>query len=95
MTTFQHQRESQKDAVDTANFDKQKRIMVLYNDDVNTFDYVIDSLIRICKHSVIQAEQCTWLVHHKGKCEIKSGSYEFLQPMCTALVERGLRAEII
>ncbi|MBL7888460.1 MAG: ATP-dependent Clp protease adaptor ClpS [Bacteroidetes bacterium] len=71
--------------------DKQ---IILYNDDFNTFDFVIESLIKVCKHDTIQAEQCTYLVHYKGKCSVKRGSYEALEPMCTALLERGLTAEI-
>lgn len=71
--------------------DKQ---IILYNDDFNTFEFVIESLIKVCKHDTIQAEQCTYLVHYKGKCSVKRGSYEALEPMCTALLERGLTAEI-
>jgi ATP-dependent Clp protease adaptor protein ClpS len=55
---------------------------------------VIDSLIKVCKHDPIQAEQCTFLVHYKGKCSVKKGSFEELEPMCTALLERGITAEI-
>lgn len=68
--------------------------LIVFNDDVNTFDHVIDSLIKVCKHDPIQAEQCTWLVHHKGKCDVKSGDFETLEPMCTALHDRGISAEI-
>jgi ATP-dependent Clp protease adaptor protein ClpS len=68
--------------------------LIVYNDDVNTFDHVIESLIKVCKHDPIQAEQCTFLVHYKGKCSVKKGAYEFLEPMCTALLERGITAEI-
>jgi ATP-dependent Clp protease adaptor protein ClpS len=71
------------------------RQIILYNDDVNTFDFVITSLIKVCKHDAIQAEQCTYLVHYKGKCSVKRGSYEEMEPMCTALLERGLTAEIV
>jgi ATP-dependent Clp protease adaptor protein ClpS len=71
--------------------DKQ---IVVYNDDFNTFDHVINSLIKVCKHDPIQAEQCTFLIHHKGKCSVKKGSYEKLEPMCTAWLERGITAEI-
>lgn len=71
--------------------DKQ---IILYNDDFNTFDFVIESLIKVCKQDPIQAEQCTFLVHYKGKCSVKKGSYEVLEPYCTALLERGLTAEI-
>ena len=68
--------------------------LVVYNDDFNTFDFVIESLIKVCKHDSIQAEQCTLLIHYKGRCSVKKGSYETLEPMCTALLERGLTAEI-
>ena len=71
--------------------DKQ---IVLYDDDVNSFDFVIESLIKVCKHQSLQAEQCTYLVHHKGKCSVKKGAYEELESMCTALLERGLTSEI-
>jgi ATP-dependent Clp protease adaptor protein ClpS len=68
--------------------------LIVYNDDFNTFEHVIDSLIKVCKHDPIQAEQCTFLIHYKGKCSVKKGSYEDLEPMCTALLERGITAEI-
>lgn len=71
--------------------DKQ---IVVYNDDFNTFDFVIESLIKVCKHDPIQAEQCTFLIHYKGKCSVKKGTFESLEPMCTALLERGITAEI-
>lgn len=69
--------------------------IVLYNDDVNTFDHVIDTLIRVCNHTSEQAEQCAILVHYKGKCTVKTGSYDELKPQCTALLEAGLSAEIV
>ncbi|MEO8146961.1 MAG: ATP-dependent Clp protease adaptor ClpS [Bacteroidia bacterium] len=68
--------------------------IILYNDDVNTFDWVIESLIKVCKHEVQQAEQCAHLVHYTGKCAVKEGSYDRLVPMCTALLDRGLSATI-
>lgn len=68
--------------------------IILYNDDVNTFDWVIESLIEVCGHTPEQAEQCAWITHLKGKCEVKNGSYEELKPMCTELLNRGLSAEI-
>ena len=68
--------------------------LVLYNDDVNTFDHVINCLIRICKHDVLQAEQCAWLVHNKGKCNVKSGKLSDLRKMHSSLVNNGLSAEI-
>ncbi|HFS68169.1 MAG TPA: ATP-dependent Clp protease adaptor ClpS, partial [Flavobacteriia bacterium] len=64
-------------------------------DDIHTFDYVIDALIEVCEHDYIQAEQCTVLVHYKGKCAVKSGNFEVLKPKCTKLLQLGLSAEII
>jgi ATP-dependent Clp protease adaptor protein ClpS len=71
------------------------REIILHNDDVNTFDHVIDCLVEICGHDPIQAEQCAWIVHYNGKCSVKRGTYEELEPRCTALLERGLGAEIV
>jgi len=68
--------------------------IVLYNDDVNTFDWVIESLVTLCKHTSEQAEQCALLVHYKGKCQVKSGSYNELKPICEALLDRGLSAKL-
>jgi ATP-dependent Clp protease adaptor protein ClpS len=76
-------------ATDLASFE-----IILYNDDVNTFDHVIDCLMKYCKHDAQQAEQCALLVHTKGKCAVKSGDYSTLQPLCEALCENGLSAQI-
>jgi len=72
----------------------QEREIILFNDDVNTFDWVIQCLMEICEHDPIQAEQCTYLVHFKGKCAVKKGSFEDLEPLCQGLLDRGLSAEI-
>ncbi|WP_294198729.1 ATP-dependent Clp protease adaptor ClpS [uncultured Chryseobacterium sp.] len=69
--------------------------LVLHNDDVHTFDYVIDSLIEICNHTLEQAEQCTLLVHFKGKCTVKTGSLDLLKPMHEKLLSRELTSEIV
>ena len=69
--------------------------IVLYNDDVNTFDHVIDTLINVCNHTSEQAEQCAILVHYKGKCTVKTGAFDELKPQCSQLLEAGLSAEII
>ncbi len=69
--------------------------IVLYNDDVNTFDHVIDMLVYACDHEPLQAEQCAMLVHYKGKCDVKSGSIEDLKPRCSKLLQAGLSAEIV
>ena len=84
----------EEEAQDTLVLEEEKKALVLYNDDVNTFDFVINSLINVCGHDELQAEQCTYLVHYKGKCAVKSGTYENLEPMCTALLDRGLSAQI-
>ena len=68
--------------------------LIVFNDDVNSFDHVIATLIKVCKHTEIQAEQCTWIIHYKGKCQVKRGVIEKLEPICTALLDRGLSAEI-
>ncbi|HPF92143.1 MAG: ATP-dependent Clp protease adaptor ClpS [Flavobacteriales bacterium] len=70
------------------------REIVLHNDDVNTFDHVIDSLVEICDHDPIQAEQCAWIVHHNGKCSVKRGTFDQLEARCHALQQRGLSAVI-
>ena len=69
--------------------------IVLYNDDVNTFDHVIETLIYSCEHTEVQAEQCAMLVHYKGKCTVKTGAYEELVPRCSKLLQAGLSAEIV
>ena len=68
--------------------------IILYNDDVNTFDHVINTLISVCDHTLEQAEQCSLIVHYKGKCSVKTGSYSDLKPICTELLQAGLYAEI-
>jgi ATP-dependent Clp protease adaptor protein ClpS len=69
--------------------------IILFNDDVNTFDWVITSLIEVCEHTLEQAEQCSIIVHYRGKCSVKSGEYDELKPKCSALLDRGLSAEIV
>lgn len=68
--------------------------LIVYNDDVNTFDHVIDTLIKVCDHQPEQAEQCTYIIHYKGKCQVKHGTFEKLEPMCTAILDRGISAKI-
>ncbi|MDQ3101130.1 MAG: ATP-dependent Clp protease adaptor ClpS [Bacteroidota bacterium] len=70
------------------------REIILHNDDVNTFDHVILSLVDICEHEPMQAEQCAMIVHYNGKCSVKRGTFDQLEPQCTALLERGLSADI-
>ncbi|MBK77765.1 MAG: Clp protease ClpS [Flavobacteriaceae bacterium] len=74
--------------------DVEKHQIILYNDDVNTFQHVIETLVKVCKHSYQQAEQCAYIVHFSGKCVVKTGSLEELVPICSALLDAGLSAEI-
>ena len=74
--------------------EKQNEI-VLFNDEVNTFDHVIDTLIYACEHTPEHAEQCSIIVHYNGKCTVKTGPYEELEPRCSKLLQAGLSAEIV
>ena len=87
--------EKVQEEVDILEMISANREIILYNDDVNTFDHVIDTLIQICEHDALQAEQCAILVHYTGKCGVKTGSFKELEPKCSALLEAGLSAEII
>ncbi len=92
MTSKEHpQKELHEDKEDKTSLDK---FLVLHNDDYHTFDYVINALIEICNHDLTQAEQCTLLVHYKGKCDVKKGSFSYLRPMKNALVQKDLKATI-
>lgn len=82
--------EQTKEEVDTEN----ERQLVVLNDDFNTFDHVINTLMKVCQHSPEQAEQCTWIIHYKGKCTVKKGSYEELKPMKDGITDAGIGAEI-
>ncbi len=70
------------------------RFLILHNDEVHTFDYVIESLVRVCELEPVQAEQCTYLVHYKGKCDVKKGDLSYLKPFKQGLLDRGLEATI-
>lgn len=76
------------------NTTKNQKLLMLYNDDYHTFDFVIKALIEICKHKPEQAEQCTYMVHYKGKCDVRKGKDSILAPMKDALIDRGLNATI-
>jgi ATP-dependent Clp protease adaptor protein ClpS len=69
--------------------------LVVFNDDVNTFDHVTRTLIKVCKHTQEQAEQCTMIIHYKGKCQVKNGTFDFLRPMREAICEAGIDARIL
>jgi ATP-dependent Clp protease adaptor protein ClpS len=68
--------------------------LIVWNDEVNTFEWVIETLIEVCKHSTEQAEQCAMLIHTQGKYAVKNGYYDELKPMCDAITDRGIGATL-
>lgn len=88
-------KEKNQEEVDVSEQETHQHEIVLHNDEVNTFDFVIDSLIQVCDHTLEQAEQCTFLVHYKGKCTVKSGEFKDLEPRCSKLLQLGLSAELL
>jgi len=87
-------REKVQEATDVLELEGNQNEIVLFNDEVNTFDHVINTLIYACDHTPEQAEQCSIIVHYKGKCTVKTGSYDELEPRCSMLLDAGLSAEI-
>jgi len=69
--------------------------LVVFNDDVNTFQHVIQTLITVCRHTAEQAEQCTYIIHYRGKCTVRTGTLEELRPMRDAICDRGIDARIL
>ena len=94
MSTMEYIRQSPDfdDVVDVIPDDV--RHLILHNDDVHSFDYVIASLMDICHHELHQAEQCAYIVHHKGKCDVKNGAFDVLHPMKDKLTSKGLSVTI-
>ena len=82
-------------AVEVLEEDIDVKDLVVFNDDVNTFEHVIKTLIRVCKHTPEQAEQCTLLIHFKGKCAVKTGLFEELKPLKDSICEAGIDAKIL
>ena len=68
--------------------------LIVWNDEVNTFEWVIETLMEICNHSYEQAEQCAYIIHYKGKYAVKHGTYNDLKPMCDAITDRGIGATV-
>jgi ATP-dependent Clp protease adaptor protein ClpS len=75
--------------------DQDESELVVFNDDVNTFEHVTHILMKVCQHSQEQAEQCTLIIHYKGKCSVKKGSRTKLKPMCEAILDAGIQATVI
>ena len=86
--------EKTKEKVEVKTDLRNKHQIIIFNDEVNTFDFVIDALISTCEHSLEQAEQCTMIIHYNGKCGVKTGSMKDLKPRCSKLLELGLSASI-
>ena len=74
--------------------DEEVHNLIVWNDHVNTFDWVIESLVDVCGHETIQAEQCALIIHHNGKCGVRKGSFDYLRPQAEALIDRGIQATI-
>ena len=91
MSTIEKVKEKRREQEVTA----MNNEIIVYNDDVNTFDHVIETLVRVCDHDPVQAEQCSLIIHFNGKCTVKTGEYDKLKIQCTGLLEAGLSAEII
>lgn len=89
---FETQIEAQEE---TSTVSKTYKDLFIFNDDVNTFDFVIESLIKVCDHSSMQAEQSAYIIHFNGKCSVKRAPESVLKPMKEALVDRELRAKIL
>lgn len=89
-------KEQQKDSVDVDVLETSLYPfnLIVWNDEVNTFDWVIETLVEICGHSEEQAEQCAMLIHFRGKYAVKNGDYETLKPMCNSITERGINATV-
>lgn len=93
-TKHQHREETELEVVEDIHT-SDKMELVVFNDDFNTFEHVIKTLVKVCKHTNEQAEQCAWIIHNKGKCTVKTGSFEFLKPMRDAICEAGIDARIL
>ncbi|HHP7240373.1 MAG TPA: ATP-dependent Clp protease adaptor ClpS [Cyclobacteriaceae bacterium] len=94
MIYFGTQIETLEEVVEGIGSDEVRDLMV-YNDDFNTFEHVIDTLIKVCKHDPKQAEQCTYIIHYKGKCSVKKGMYSELKPMKEGITDAGIKAAIV
>ncbi|ANQ47507.1 ATP-dependent Clp protease adaptor ClpS [Flammeovirga yaeyamensis] len=96
MITLATQHDTDVQVLEETEIDSElNRELIVFNDDVNTFEHVIDALIQVCKHTTHQAEQCTWIIHYNGKCAVKNGTFEELAPMRKSMVDRGISAEIL
>lgn len=91
---FEYQEEELVEVLEDQETEEGK-VLVVFNDDFNTFEHVINTLVKVCKHEKNQAEQCTLLIHFKGKCKVKEGSFTFLKPMREGITDAGINAAIV
>jgi ATP-dependent Clp protease adaptor protein ClpS len=84
----------EQEIIETVLKEEAIKALIIYNDDFNTFGFVTETLIEVCEHDALQAEQCTLLIHYTGKCVVKNGTFKKLKPICEALLDRGLSAKI-
>ena len=83
-----------QEVTDVLNLTEDTCNLIVWNDEVNTFEWVIDTLMEVCGHAQEQAEQCAYLIHFQGKYAVKNGSYDVLKPQCDAITERGINATV-
>lgn len=95
MIPLEEKKEEELDVILEDLVDTEEHDLVVFNDDVNTFEHVVKILIKVCKHSQEQAEQCTFIIHYKGKCAVKKGSRKTLKPMCQSILDAGIQAAIL
>jgi len=84
----------EEDDIDVLVADQHLYSLIVWNDEVNTFEWVIETLIDVCGHTEEQAEQCAMLIHTKGKYAVKHGDYDTLKPMCNSITDRGINATV-
>ena len=84
----------QEDDVDVLTLTEDPFSLIVWNDEVNTFEWVIETLMEVCGHTAEQAEQCAYIIHYQGKYSVKNGTYDELKPQCDAITERGIGATI-
>ncbi|MFT3904052.1 MAG: ATP-dependent Clp protease adaptor ClpS [Niabella sp.] len=94
MITYTQTGTQSSESLDTLTLHAPAWQLIVWNDEVNTFDWVIETLMEVCGHSFEQAEQCSLLIHFKGKYAVKEGDYDTLKPMCEAILDRGINATI-
>jgi ATP-dependent Clp protease adaptor protein ClpS len=95
MKPLEHLIETEEEVLVEEIVDRESHDLIVFNDDVNTFDHVIRVLMKVCGHSPEQAEQCSLIIHYKGKCSVKKGSFPKLKPMCESILDAGIQATIV